>query len=102
MLTPPPDRIDNEIYEDTLKTFPELTENDHAKLVMLNEEGRKNPESGGGCLLSRAYFCLLLLRFVSPGLHHLLHPPCVSLPPPSVHPCRALAPPSPYSVRRTR
>jgi hypothetical protein len=43
MLSPPPDRIDDEIYEDTLKTFPELAENNHAKLVKLNEEGM-NPE----------------------------------------------------------
>jgi hypothetical protein len=42
MLIPPPDRID-EIYEETLKTFPELAENEHAKLVKLNE-GMKNPE----------------------------------------------------------
>ncbi|KAJ7337502.1 DUF757-domain-containing protein [Mycena albidolilacea] len=37
-------KIDDEIYEDTLKTFPELAENDHAKLVKLDEEGMKNPE----------------------------------------------------------
>ncbi|KAJ7355239.1 hypothetical protein DFH08DRAFT_689931 [Mycena albidolilacea] len=45
MLTPPPDGIDNEIYDDTLKTFPELAENDHAKLVKLDEERMKNPEA---------------------------------------------------------
>ncbi|KAJ7339184.1 hypothetical protein DFH08DRAFT_704944 [Mycena albidolilacea] len=44
MLTPPLDRIDDEIYEDTLKTFPELADNDHAKLVKLDEERMKNPE----------------------------------------------------------
>ncbi|KAJ7829392.1 DUF757-domain-containing protein [Mycena olivaceomarginata] len=37
-------KIDDEIYEDTLKTFPELAENGHAKLVKLDEEGMKNPE----------------------------------------------------------
>ncbi|KAF7343354.1 DUF757-domain-containing protein [Mycena venus] len=37
-------KIDDEIYEDTLKTFPELAENDYAKLVKLDEEGMKNPE----------------------------------------------------------
>ncbi|KAJ7315762.1 hypothetical protein DFH08DRAFT_942804 [Mycena albidolilacea] len=40
--------IDDEIYEDTLKTFPELAENDHAKLVKLNEEEMKNPEGTEG------------------------------------------------------
>jgi hypothetical protein len=37
-------RLDDEIYEDTLKTFPELAENEYAKLVKLDEEGMKSPE----------------------------------------------------------
>ncbi|KAJ7241688.1 DUF757-domain-containing protein [Mycena haematopus] len=37
-------KIDDEIYEDTIKTFPELVENDHAKLVKLDEDGMKSPE----------------------------------------------------------
>ncbi|KAJ6565471.1 DUF757-domain-containing protein [Mycena vulgaris] len=37
-------KIDDEIYEDTLKTFPELAEADHAKLIKLDEEAMKSPE----------------------------------------------------------
>lgn len=37
-------RIDDEIFEHTLKTFPELAENNHAKLVKLDEEGMKSPD----------------------------------------------------------
>jgi hypothetical protein len=102
MLTPPLDRIDDEIYEET---FPELAENDHAKLVKLDEEGMKNPE---GKERWRVFIesCVFLsppppsFRFSwaapSPA-------PSLCIPSsPSVHPCRAPAPPSPYRVRRTR
>ncbi|KAJ7672480.1 DUF757-domain-containing protein [Mycena polygramma] len=37
-------KLDDEIYEDTLKTFPELAENDYAKLVKLDEDAMKSPE----------------------------------------------------------
>ncbi|KAJ7075420.1 DUF757-domain-containing protein [Mycena belliarum] len=37
-------KIDDEIYEDTLKTFPELAEDGHAKLTKLDEEGMKSAE----------------------------------------------------------
>ncbi|KAF7293061.1 DUF757-domain-containing protein [Mycena indigotica] len=36
-------KIDDEIYEDTLKTFPELAENDYAGLIQLDEEWMKSP-----------------------------------------------------------
>ena len=38
-------RIDDEIFEDAISSFPELAENDHAKLTKLDEEWLKN-ESG--------------------------------------------------------
>ncbi|KAJ7639751.1 DUF757-domain-containing protein [Mycena polygramma] len=37
-------KLDDEIYEDTLKSFPELAENDYAKLVKLDEDAMKSPE----------------------------------------------------------
>ncbi|KAJ7764636.1 DUF757-domain-containing protein [Mycena maculata] len=37
-------KIDDEIFEDTFKTFPELAEADHAKLRKLDEEAMKSPE----------------------------------------------------------
>ncbi|KAF7366795.1 Duf757 domain-containing protein [Mycena sanguinolenta] len=37
-------KLDDEIYEHTLKTFPELAENDHAKLIKLDEDSMKSPE----------------------------------------------------------
>ncbi|KAJ7052696.1 DUF757-domain-containing protein [Mycena amicta] len=39
-----PHRIDDEIYEDTLATFPELAENDHARLIQIDEDWMKSPE----------------------------------------------------------
>ncbi|KAJ7132878.1 DUF757-domain-containing protein [Mycena crocata] len=37
-------KIDDEIYEDTLKTFPELSTDDYAKLVKLDEDAMKSAE----------------------------------------------------------
>ncbi|KAJ7201106.1 DUF757-domain-containing protein [Mycena pura] len=37
-------KLDDEIFDDTLKTFPELAENNHARLVKLDEEWMKSPE----------------------------------------------------------
>ncbi|KAJ7454063.1 DUF757-domain-containing protein [Mycena galericulata] len=37
-------KLDDEIFEDTLKTFPELAENDYAKLIKLDEEAIKSAE----------------------------------------------------------
>ncbi|KAK7042511.1 Duf757 domain-containing protein [Favolaschia claudopus] len=37
-------KIDDEIHEDTLKTFPELAENDYAKLITLDEDWMKSAE----------------------------------------------------------
>ncbi|KAJ7178138.1 DUF757-domain-containing protein [Mycena filopes] len=37
-------KLDDEIYEHTLATFPELAENDHAKLLKLDEEAMKSAE----------------------------------------------------------
>ncbi|KAJ7719413.1 DUF757-domain-containing protein [Mycena metata] len=37
-------KIDDEIYTHTLATFPELAEDDHAKLRTLDEEGMKSAE----------------------------------------------------------
>ncbi|KAJ6625071.1 DUF757-domain-containing protein [Mycena sp. CBHHK59/15] len=37
-------KLDDEIYEDTLTTFPELAEDAHAKLVKLDEEWMKSAE----------------------------------------------------------
>ncbi|KAJ7856553.1 DUF757-domain-containing protein [Mycena leptocephala] len=37
-------KIDEEIYDDTLKTFPELAENDYAKLTKLDEDWMKSAE----------------------------------------------------------
>ena len=38
-------RIDDEIFEDAITTFPELSENEHAKVTKLDEEWMKS-ESG--------------------------------------------------------
>ena len=35
-------RLDDEIFEHTMSTFPELAENDHAKLVKIDEEWMKS------------------------------------------------------------
>ncbi|KAJ7614123.1 DUF757-domain-containing protein [Roridomyces roridus] len=37
-------KLDDEIFEETMKTFPELAEDNYAKLTKLDEEGMKNPE----------------------------------------------------------
>ncbi|KAJ6588212.1 DUF757-domain-containing protein [Mycena capillaripes] len=37
-------KLDDEIFEHTFKTFPELAENNHAKLLKLDEDGMKSPE----------------------------------------------------------
>ncbi|KAF7288668.1 Duf757 domain-containing protein [Mycena chlorophos] len=37
-------RLDDEIYEDTINTFPELSENNYAGLIKLNEEWMKSPD----------------------------------------------------------
>ena len=37
-------RIDDEIFEHTLKEFPELAENDYEKLIKLDEEWMKSEE----------------------------------------------------------
>ncbi|KAI0316884.1 polysaccharide biosynthesis-domain-containing protein [Amylostereum chailletii] len=37
-------RLDDEIFESALKDFPELTENDHAKLIKIDEEWMKSKE----------------------------------------------------------
>lgn len=36
------DRLDDEIYEHTMSTFPEFSENDHAGLVKLDEDWLKS------------------------------------------------------------
>ncbi|KAJ7130373.1 DUF757-domain-containing protein [Mycena epipterygia] len=36
-------KIDDEIYEHTMATFPELAEDAHAKLIKLDEEAMKSP-----------------------------------------------------------
>jgi hypothetical protein len=40
----PFDRYDDEIFEHTMKTFPELAENDHAKLIVIDEEWMKSKD----------------------------------------------------------
>ncbi|KAJ7048396.1 DUF757-domain-containing protein [Mycena amicta] len=40
-------KIDDEIYEDTLATFPELAENDHARLIQIDEDWMKEPRGQG-------------------------------------------------------
>jgi len=37
-------KLDDEIYEDTMKTFPELAENDHAKLTKIDEDWLKSED----------------------------------------------------------
>lgn len=37
-------RLDDEIFEDTLKTFPELSDSSHEKLVKLDEDWMKSAE----------------------------------------------------------
>ncbi|KAF9262793.1 DUF757-domain-containing protein [Marasmius fiardii PR-910] len=37
-------KLDDEIYEDTMATFPELAEEGHAKLIKLDEDWMKSPE----------------------------------------------------------
>lgn len=37
-------RLDDEIYEHTISTFPELTENDHAKLTKIDEDWMKSED----------------------------------------------------------
>jgi hypothetical protein len=37
-------RLDDEIYEDTMKTFPEFAESSYAKLIKLDEDWLKSPE----------------------------------------------------------
>lgn len=37
-------RLDDEIYEHTLETFPELKEEDYAKIVKLDEEWMKTKD----------------------------------------------------------
>ncbi|KAF7329644.1 Duf757 domain-containing protein [Mycena kentingensis (nom. inval.)] len=37
-------KLDDEIFEDTLATFPELAENDHARLTKLDEDWMKSAE----------------------------------------------------------
>lgn len=37
-------QIDDEIFEDTMKTFPEFAEPPHAKLIKLDEDWMKTPE----------------------------------------------------------
>ena len=39
------DRLDDEIYEHTMSAFPEFSEDEHAKLVKLDEDWLKS-ESG--------------------------------------------------------
>ena len=37
-------RIDDEIFEDAMKEFPELAENGHAKVTQLDEDWMKSDE----------------------------------------------------------
>lgn len=38
----PVSRLDDEIFEHTLATFPELAENSHARLIQLDEDWMKS------------------------------------------------------------
>ena len=44
MTDSPATRIDDEIFEHTMKTFPELSENAYEKLIKLDEEWLKSEE----------------------------------------------------------
>lgn len=37
-------RLDDEIYEHTMKTFPEFEEEGHAKLIRLDEDAMKSKD----------------------------------------------------------
>ena len=63
------DRIDDEIFEQTMKTFPELADPPYEKLINLDEEWMKSPEGKQRWrdFIERFFFSLLVSPPILPS-----------------------------------
>ena len=77
------DRIDDEIFEHTMKAFPELADPPYEKLVKLDEEWMKNPDGKQrwrNFIERWDFFCLFFAYcFFSPDMDMYADCPVLSL-----------------------